>query len=224
MTSDQKTIPVLKLKSTAQEDLVLFTIGVMLGLSRDSLRISVLWANSREGWPSLALQLVPSCGSWASWQIVCNYYRLHYLYISLQTGTFVSSLGGEANLGANWWHRVTWVKQWINFYFIRIVRHIMFCMENSSLTVYLMITFIFNIFLSLLTHLLALITTIRTVSVSITSPAAVNTKVMLQANKFLCSAHFCEVSYQFISAIYFIQTICTIWIEKKRYKFVNKWW
>ena len=64
MTSDQNTIPVLNSKSTAQEDLVVFTMDVMLGLSRDSLRISVLWANNSEGCPSIALHLDLSSKSW----------------------------------------------------------------------------------------------------------------------------------------------------------------
>ena len=68
---------------------------------------------------------------------------------------------------------------------------------------------------SLLAHLLTLITTIRTVSVSITSPAAVNTKVLLQALKLLCFAHFCFVSSSFITAVYFIQAIRTVWVEIK---------
>ena len=66
ITSDQNTFPVLKLKSTAQADLVLLMTDVRIFLSSDRLRISFFWLNSRDGWPLVALHLVWSFGSFGT--------------------------------------------------------------------------------------------------------------------------------------------------------------
>ena len=65
--SDQNTFPVLKLKSTAQADLVLLTTEPMIFLSRDKGRMSFFWLNSRDGCPLMALHLVWSLGSLNTW-------------------------------------------------------------------------------------------------------------------------------------------------------------
>ena len=50
-------MPVRKLKSMAQELRVSLTIGTIeLWWSKAILRMSVLWANNREAWPSTALE------------------------------------------------------------------------------------------------------------------------------------------------------------------------
>ena len=48
MISDQNTFPVLKLKSTAQADLVLLMTDVRIFLSSDRLRISFFWLNNKD--------------------------------------------------------------------------------------------------------------------------------------------------------------------------------
>ena len=47
--------------------LVLLTMAVMLGLSRESFLMSDLWAKRRDGWPSLALHWVSSCDIMTWW-------------------------------------------------------------------------------------------------------------------------------------------------------------
>ena len=57
MTSDQNIMPVLKLKSMAHELRVSLTmVTISKFLLRAILRMSCLWANSREGWASPALK------------------------------------------------------------------------------------------------------------------------------------------------------------------------
>ena len=90
MTSDQNTFPVLKLKSTAQADLVLLMTDVKIFLSSDRLRISFFWLNSSDAWPLVALHLVWSFGSFGT-----NHYSYAddlgaYLFISVYTVTLDS--------------------------------------------------------------------------------------------------------------------------------------
>ena len=70
-----------------------------------------------------------------------------------------------------------------------------------------LITFTFPF---LLTHLPALITAIGTVSVTVTSPAAVNTEVMLKTSKLISFAHFCSVINSISMAVYFILSVNTV--------------
>ena len=90
MTSDQKTFPVLKLKSTAQADLVLLMTDVRIFLSSDRLRIFFFWLNNRDGWPLVALHLLWSFGSFGT-----NNYSYaedlgSYLFIPMYTVTLDS--------------------------------------------------------------------------------------------------------------------------------------